>query len=422
MKYVTAQEAVKVIQSNSRIYLGGGTGIPLQLEQALIGRASELRNVEVDHVATFAGGDYLDPAYAESFRHRAFFIGPNARAAVNEGRADYVPIFLSQVPGLYRDHILPLDAALIEVSPPDAHGFCSYGVEVGVTKPATESAKVVIAEINPNMPRVLGDSFIHTKNIDYAVEVDYPLPESPSPKITPEHNIIAQLIAELIPDEATLQTGIGAIPNAVLPKLMDHRHLGIHTELFSDGVIELVNKGVITNERKALHPGKIIAGFLFGSRALYEFVDDNAMIELHPTDYVNNPFIIAQNTKMTSINSAIEVDLTGQVSADSIGDYFYSGIGGQIDFVRGSAYSKGGKAIIALPSTAKGGEVSRIVPRLKEGAGVVTSRGDVDYIVTEYGVASLRGRCICERAKELIRIAHPKFRDELSDFVKQQRW
>lgn len=422
MNYVSAEEAVKVIQSNARIYLGGGTGIPLQLEQALIGRADELRNVEVDHVATFAGGDYLDPAYAESFRHRAFFIGPNARAAVNEGRADYVPIFLSQVPGLYRDHVLPLDAALIEVSPPDAHGFCSYGVEVGVTKPAAESAKVIIAEINPHMPRVLGDSFIHTKHIDYAVEVDYPLPEAPFPEITAVHEVIAQLIAELIPDEATLQMGIGGIPNAVLPKLNDHRHLGIHTELFSDGVIELVNEGVITNERKALHPGKIIAGFLFGSQALYDFVDDNAMIELHPTDYVNSPFTIAQNTKMTSINSAIEVDLTGQVSADSIGDYFYSGIGGQIDFVRGAAYSKGGKAIIALPSTAKEDKLSRIVPRLKEGAGVVTSRGDVDYVVTEYGVASLRGKSICERAKELVRIAHPKFREELQRFVKQQRW
>ncbi len=421
-KTVSAAEAVQAIQSNSRIYLGGGTGIPLKLEQALVQRAAELRNVEVDHVATFAGGRYLDAAYAGSFRHRAFFIGPNARAAVNEGRADYVPIFLSMVPGLYRDGVLPLEAALIQVSPPDAHGFCSLGVEVGVTKTAAEEAKLVIAEINPNMPRVLGDSFIHISHIDYAVMVDYPLPEAPAPKITPEQKKIGQYIGEMIEDEATLQLGIGAIPNAVLEFLGDKQHLGIHTELFSDGVIRLVEEGIITNQRKTIHPGKIIAGFLFGSKTLYDFVDDNAMIELRPTEYVNDPFIIAQNHKMTAINSAIEVDLTGQVCADSIGETFYSGIGGQIDFIRGAARSPGGKAIVALPATAKSGELSRIVPRLKPSAGVVTTRGDVDYIVTEFGVASLRGKSIRERTAALIRIAHPQFRDELSAFVKEQQW
>lgn len=422
LKRVSAAEAVQVIESNSRIYLGGGTGIPLELEKALVARASELRNVEVDHVATFAGGSYLDPAYADSFRHRAFFIGPNARQAVNEGRADYVPIFLSMVPGLYRDGVLPLDAALIQVSPPDAHGFCSLGVEVGVTKTAAEEAKLVIAEINPHMPRVLGDSFIHVSHIDLAVEVDYPLPEALAPEITPEQKKIGQYIGEMIEDEATLQLGIGAIPNAVLEFLGDKKHLGIHTELFADGVIRLVEEGIITNERKTLHPGKIIAGFLFGSKALYDFVDDNAMIELRPTEYVNDPFIIAQNHKMTAINSAIEVDLMGQVCADSIGETFYSGIGGQIDFIRGAARAPGGKAIVALPSTAKSGDLSRIVPRLKPSAGVVTTRGDVDYIVTEYGVASLRGKSIRERAAALIQIAHPQFRDELQAYVKAQQW
>ena len=422
LKTVSAAEAVQVIQSNSRIYLGGGTGIPLELEKALVARAGELRNVEVDHVATFAGGSYLDAAYADSFRHRSFFIGPNARQAVNEGRADYVPIFLSMVPALYRDGVLPLDAALVQVSPPDAHGFCSLGVEVGVTKTAVEMAKCVIAEINPNMPRVLGDSFIHVSHIDYAVDVNYPLPEAPAPEITPEQKQIGKFIGEMIEDEATLQLGIGAIPNAVLEFLGDKQHLGIHTELFSDGVIELVDQGIITNERKTLHPGKIIAGFLFGTKALYDFVDDNAMIEVRPTEYVNDPFIIAQNHKMTAINSAIEVDLTGQVVADSIGDTFYSGIGGQIDFIRGAARSPGGKAIVALPAAAKGNEFSRIVSRLKPGAGVVTTRGDVDYVVTEYGVASLRGKSIRERAAALIQIAHPLFRDELAAFVKAQQW
>jgi acetyl-CoA hydrolase len=421
-KIRSADEAMQSITSNSRIYFGGGTGFPLQLEEALVKRADQLSNVEVIHVATFAGGDYLDPAYSESFRHKALFIGPNARQAVNDGRADYVPIFLSQAPGLFTNGVLPLDVALIQVSPPDTHGFCSYGVEVGVTKPAAEAAKLVIAEINPNMPRVLGDSFIHIKNIDIAVEVDYPLPEALFKEITLEQERIGELIAEMIPNEATLQLGIGAIPNAVLTKLDGKQHLGIHTELFSDGVIELVEKGVITNERKSLHPGKSVAGFLFGSQKLYDFVNDNAMIELHPSDYVNDPFIIAKNKNMVAINSAIEIDLTGQVVADSIGDRLYSGIGGQIDFIRGASRAEGGIPIIALPSTAKDDSISRIVSRLRPGAGVVTSRGSVHYVVSEYGVASLHGKSVRQRAQELIRIAHPNFREELKAFAKQQRW
>ena len=420
-KLVTAEEAVKAIQSYTRVYMGGGAGVPQVLGRAMVGRAAELREVEVVSVLTFAGGDYLDAKYSESFRHRALFVGANAREAVNTGRADYVPVFLSEAPGLFRDGTLPVDVALIQVSPPDAHGFCSYGVEVGVTKPAAESARQIIAEINPNMPRVMGDAFIHLSRIDQIVEVDYLLPEAVNNHISPEQERIGELVSELIPDEATLQLGIGALPNAVLSKLDGKRDLGIHSELFSDGVVEMVEKGVITNAAKTLHPGKIIAGFAFGSQHFYKFMQDNAMIEFHPTDYVNDPFIIAKNNKMISINSALEVDLSGQVCADSIGGRIYSGIGGQVDFIRGASRSNGGKAIIALPSTAKAG-VSRIVPRLKDGAGVVTSRGDINCVVTEYGVALLHGKNLRERAGELIAISHPAARDELNYFAKQQGW
>ncbi len=421
-RLTTPEEAVKVVQSGMRIYLGGGAGAPQVLSQALVQRADRLRNVEIVHVLAFSEAPYLRPEYAESFRHRALFMGPNARKAVAEGRADYTPIFLSEVPRLFREGNLPLDVAFIQVSPPDEHGFCSFGVEVGVTKPAAQAARIVVAEVNRRMPRVLGDSFIHVSKLHAIVEVDYPLPEAPQGAFSPEQARIGEYIAEMIPDGATLQLGIGSIPDAVLANLTDKRDLGIHTELFSDGVIELVERGVITNERKTLHPGKIIAGFLFGSQRLYDFVHDNAMIELHPSDYVNDPFVIAQNERMIAINSAIEIDLTGQVCADSIGTRFYSGIGGQVDFVRGAARSKGGKPIIALLSTAKNGTVSRIVPQLKPGAGVVTSRGDVHYVVTEYGVASLYGKSIRERALELIRVAHPDFRDELRHYARQQRW
>lgn len=420
-KQITAAEAVRHVASGARIYLGGGAGFPQEIERALVARAGALEQVEVVHVLTFAGGEYLQPRYAGSFRHRALFIGAPARRAVNEGRADYIPIFLSEVPELFRDGSLPLDVAFIQVSPPDQHGFCSYGVEVGVTKPAAEAARLVIAEVNPRMPRVLGDSFVHVSDIDYLVDVDYALPQPELKAITPEQEQIGNLVADLVPDEATLQLGIGALPNAVLCKLGGKRNLGIHSELFSDGVVDLVEQGVVTNAAKTLHPGKIVAGFLFGSDRLYNFVHDNAMIELHPTDYVNDPFVIAQNYKMTSINSAIEVDLSGQVCADSLGGYYYSGIGGQLDFFRGAVRSRGGKAIVALPAQARGG-VSRLVPRLREGAGVVTSRGDVHYVVTEYGVASLHGKSVRERARELIAIAHPDYREELRYFAKQQGW
>jgi acetyl-CoA hydrolase len=418
----TAEEAVNAIQSGSRVYLGGGAGAPQALEAALVARAADLRGVEVVHVLTFSGGAYLAPEYADSFRHRALFLGGNARQAVREGRADYTPIFLGEIPELFRNGSLPLDAALIQVSPPDEHGFCSFGVEVGVTKPAAQAARLLIAEINPRMPRVLGDSFIHISKFDMIVDVDYPLPTVSQGEFSATHDQIGSRVASLIPDGATLQLGIGAIPDAVLRHLGSKRDLGIHTELFSDGVIGLVEQGVITNDRKTLHPGKIISGFLFGSQDLYNFVHDNAMIEMHPTDYVNDPFVIARNERMVAINSAIEIDLTGQVCADSIGTRFYSGIGGQVDFLRGAARSRGGLPIIALPSTAKGDTVSRIVPQLTPGAGVVTSRGDVHYVVTEFGVAYLHGRSIRERAQALIAVAHPDFREELTAYAREQLW
>ena len=421
-KRTTADEAVKILQSNSRIYLGGGAGVPQVLERAMVARSRELEAVEVVSVLSFAGSEYLAPEYASSFRLRGLFLGANARTAVSEGRADYTPIFLSEIPALFRDGTLPLDVALIQVSSPDEHGFCSFGCEVGCTQPAALAARKIIAEVNAQMPRVLGNSFIHISKLDRLVETDYALPEAPQGGFTDVHNTIGQLIAGLIPDGATLQLGIGSIPDAVLFHLKDKRDLGIHSELFSDGVIDLFERGVITGEKKTLHPGKIIAGFLFGSQALYKFVNDNASIELHPTDYVNDPFIIAQNENMIAINSAIEVDLTGQVCADSIGSRFYSGIGGQVDFVRGAARARGGKPIIALPSTAKEGQESRIVPQLRPGAGVVTSRGDVHYVVTEFGIASLHGKGIRDRACELIRIAHPKFRADLERYAHAQRW
>jgi acetyl-CoA hydrolase len=333
---------------------------------------------------------------------------------VQEGRADFTPIFLSEIPGLFQRKILPIDVALISLSPPDEHGFCSFGVEVGTTKPAAESARMIIAEVNRQMPRVLGDSFIHVSRLTQVVETDYPLPEAPQGGSSAAHMRIGEIVAEMIPDGATIQMGIGSIPDAVLQNLNNHKDLGIHTELFSDGVVSLFEQGIITCSRKSFHPGKMIAGFLFGSQQLYHFVDNNAIVELHPTDYVNDPFKIAQNDNMVAINAALQVDLTGQVCADSIGPVFYSGVGGQLDFIRGAARSKGGLPIIALPATAKNDEISRISPLLTEGSGVTTTRNDVHYIVTEFGVASLYGKTIRQRARELINIAHPKFRDELT--------
>lgn len=407
--------ALSCIQSGNRIYLGGGAGVPTALIAGLIKRAPHLRNVEIDHILIFADAPYVQPQYAESFRHNALFIGSCVRQAVREGRADFTPIFLSEIPDLFRPGgTLPLDVALISLSPPDEHGFCSFGVEIGTTKPAAEEARIIVAEINRQMPRTLGDSFIHVSRLHHIVEVDHPLPEAPQGGSSALHQRVGEIIAEMIPAGATLQTGIGSIPDAVLKNLGNHKDLGIHTELYSDGIIDLVDAGVITCARKSFHPGKIIAGFTFGSQQLYEFIHNNPLIEMHPTDYVNNPFNIAKNDKMVAINSALQVDLTGQVCADSIGTQFFSGVGGQVDFIRGAARSKGGLPIIAFLSTAKNDTISRIVPTLTEGAGVVTTRNDVHYVVTEYGVASLHGQTVRRRAQELINIAHPDFRDELT--------
>ncbi|HEY7589997.1 MAG TPA: GNAT family N-acetyltransferase [Candidatus Limnocylindrales bacterium] len=408
-KIETATQAVRRIRHGSRVFIGSGAGEPQSLVAALAAREN-LDDTEIVHIMTLGVAPYAAPALDQRFRHNAFFIGANTREAVNEGRADYTPVFLSEIPRLFRDGRIVIDVALIQVSEPDEHGYCSYGVSTDIVKSAAESAKVVIAEVNSQAPRALGDCFIHVRDIDALVPCDDPILEAPQGEESDLALAIGKHIASLVEDGATLQLGIGQIPDAVLRYLGDRRDLGVHTEMFSDGILPLIEKGVITNARKTLHRGKMVASFVLGSRALYDFVDDNPMVEFHPTEHTNDPFVIAQNERMTSINSALEVDLTGQVCADSLGPLFYSGIGGQVDFVRGASRSRGGKAIIALPATADGGTVSRIVPALKPGAGVVTSRGDVHYVVTEYGVAYLHGKSIRERATALIEIAHPRFR------------
>lgn len=414
-KIVPPEKAVRVIKDNDRVFMTGNASVPQVLLQALVEYAPELCDVEITQVLALAGDEYAAPHMSPHLRVNALFISENVRKAVNEGRADFTPAFLGEIPALFANGILPLDVAMIQVSPPDEHGFCSFGIEVGVTKTAAASAKIILAEVNPKMPRTLGDSFIHVSKLDYIVEVDYDLPEIHMAGGGEVADQIGQHIAGMIPDGATLQTGIGAIPDAVLRYLTNHKHLGIHTELFADGVVDLFEQGVITCEKKSFHPGKIVAGFLLGTRRLYDFVHDNPVVEFHPTEYVNDPFNVAQNDNMVAINSAIEIDVTGQVCADSIGTRFYSGVGGQVDFIRGAARSKGGIPIIAMPSTAQRGKVSRIVPTLKPGAGVVTTRNDVHYVVTEFGVADLYGRSVRERAKALIDIAHPDFREELSE-------
>jgi len=413
-KVVDAATAVSYIDSGNLVYVGGGAGAPAVLVDALCARAPELRDVQLIHILTFIGAPYVETKYQGSFRSNSLFIGHNVRKAVQAGNADFTPIFLSEIPGLFQKKILPLDAAIISLSPPDEHGFCSFGVEVGTTKPAADSARIIIAEVNRQMPRTLGDSFIHVSRLTHVVETDYPLPEAPQGDSSPANMRIGEHIAEMIPNGATLQMGIGSIPDAVLRNLHTHKDLGIHTELFSDGVVSLFEMGIINCSRKSFHPGKMIAGFLFGSEQLYRFVDNNPIVELHPTEYVNDPFNIAMNDNMVAINAALQVDLTGQVCADSIGPVFYSGVGGQLDFIRGASRSKGGLPIIALPSTAKNDTISRIAPLLTEGSGVTTTRNDVHFIVTEYGVASLYGKTIRQRARELINIAHPNFRDELT--------
>lgn len=411
---VAADQAVASIRSGQRIYIGGGCGVPTPLLNALTRRAESLRDVEIIHMLTAGEEPTTAPELRESFRHNALFIGHNTRQAVQEGRADFTPVFLSEIPRLFQSGRLPLDAAMIQVSPPDEHGFCSLGVEVGCSLPAARAARTVIAEINEQMPRSLGDSFIHISRLDICIETNRPLCEAPQGKTNPTAEQIGRNIAALVPDGATLQLGIGAIPDAVLRALGDKEHLGVHTELFSDGVIDLVERGVIDGELKSIHQGKIVAGFILGTRRVFDWVNDNAMVELHPTNYVNDPFIIARHRRMVAINSALQVDLTGQVCADSIGTQLYSGAGGQVDFIRGAARAEDGLPIIALPATARAGALSRIVPTLAPGAGIVTSRYDVHYVVTEFGVAELYGKTLGQRARALIAIAHPAFREELT--------
>jgi 4-hydroxybutyrate CoA-transferase len=414
-QYLTAEEAVGYIQSGNRVFMTGNCSVPQKLLDGLVDRAKDLTDVELVQLLAISDVDYVAPELEGHLRVNAMFISANVRDAVNDGRGDFTPILLSDVPRLFRrKEKFPINVALVHLSPPDMHGYCSYGVEVGLTKTGAEVADLVIAEVNAQMPRALGDSVIHIDDIDIIVEVDYPIPEVQMTDANPLQQEIAQHIVELIPDGATLQTGIGAVPDAVLRLLNNHRDLGIHTELFSDGVIELVERGIINCRAKSLHPGKIIAGFVLGTQRLYDFIHDNPLCEFHPTEYVNNPYVVSQNDRMVAINSALEVDLTGQVCADSIGHRFYSGVGGQLDFIRGAGRAEGGVPIIALPSTARGNTLSRIVPELKPGAGVTTGRNDVHYIVTEYGVADLFGAPIRSRVKQLIDIAHPDFREELS--------
>ena len=417
-RIVSANEAVEAVKSHNRLFLTGNVSVPYKLLDALVERAPELENVEICQALTVGAPAYVGPEMEGHLRVNTMFISGNIRSAVQSGRADFTPVLLSEFPLLFKNGHLPLDVALIHVSLPDEHGFCSLGVEVGLTKTASESAKIIIAEVNEQMPRTLGDAFIHVGRLDYIVPVNYPLAEMSmgDGKPSPEIEKMAAYIAEMIPDGATMQMGIGAVPDAVLKYLYDKKDLGVHTELFSDGVIDLVEAGVLTSAAKTLHEGKILAGFILGTKRLYDWVDDNPLIEMRRTEYVNDPFVIAQNEKMVAINSAIEIDLTGQVCADSIGPKLYSGVGGQLDFVYGASRSKGGVPIIALPSdttTRSGKRFSRIVGMLKQGAGVVTSRNHIRYVVTEYGVADLYGKTIRQRAQALISVAHPDFREDL---------
>jgi 4-hydroxybutyrate CoA-transferase len=414
MQTVTPAQAVGSIRSRDQIYVHCAAAAPSVLLDALVSRAAELDDVGVIHLHIEGPGPHLAPDMATHFRHRALFIGPNARAAVNEGRADYVPVFLSDVPRLFESRALPLDAVFVNATPPDRHGFCSLGTSVEAMHAVIRAAKTVIVQFNPSMPKTLGDSFVHVSDIDLAVEVDVPPYEHAVGMIGDVERKIGEFVADLVPDGATLQLGIGAIPAATALALRDKRDLGIHTEMFTDAVVDLVEAGVITGARKERNRGKIVTAFVMGSRRLYDFVDDNPMVEMRPVDFTNDTHVIRSFSRMVAINSAIEVDLTGQVVADSIGHQLYSGVGGQMDFIRGAALAVEGRAIIALPSTAAGGSLSRITSALKEGAGIVTTRAHVRTVVTEWGVAELFGKSVRERAGALISIAHPAFRDALA--------
>ncbi len=414
MKYKTipAAEAVSIVKSSDRVFLQTAAATPQRLIDALVDRADTLRNVELISLHTEGEAAYVRPEYRKSFRLNALFVGKNVREAVQEGVADAIPIFLSDVPALFYRNVLPLDVAFVHVSPPDRHGFCSLGVSVDAARAAVHTARYVIAQVNPKMPRTHGEGLLHASNIDAMIEVDDPLPETPRHELSDIERKIGQNVASIVEDGATLQMGIGAIPDATLAALSHHRNLGIHTEMFSDGVVDLVEKGVVTGKYKSTHNGIVVASFLVGTRKLYDFVDDNPLVEMFGSDYVNDTKEIRKNPKVTAINSAIEIDMSGQVCADSIGQRHFSGVGGQMDFIRGAALSPDGKPIIALPSVTKRGE-SRIVPMLKPGAGVVTTRAHVQYVVTEHGIVNLHGKNMRQRAEALASIAHPDFREDI---------
>ena len=414
MRLTTPHEALAPLRDGMRVYLHGGAATPTPLIEALAGRARDLTGIETVSLHLEGPAPHVEPALEGHLRHNALFIGGNVREAVQSGRADFTPVFLSDIPALFENGALPLDVALIQVSPPDEHGYCSLGVSVDVARTAAGAAGYVVAEVNRQMPRTLGESMVHVSEIDAAVETDRPIYQQPRREPSAVHRQISAHVAALVEDGATLQLGIGGVADAVLASLTSHRDLGIHTEMFSDGVVDLVEAGVITGARKKYQPGLVVSSFVVGTQRLYDFVDNNPMVAMYPSSYTNDPFVIARHEAMTAINSALEVDLTGQVCADSIGSAFFSGIGGQVDFIRGAARSARGIPIIALPSTALGGSRSRIVARLQPGAGVVTSRGDVYYVVTEYGAASLHGRSVRDRAQALIGIAHPDFREPLA--------
>ena len=419
-KLRSADEAVRLIGSGDRVYYGGNAAIPTGLVNALAARYQELTDVQLTHVLLIGEDPLSRPEMEGHFRHNSLFVGPADRAAVNSGRADYVPIFLHQIPRLFHEQIIPLDIAMVMVSPPDEHGFMSFGVETLAARAACQNATKVIVQVNERMPRVLGDTFLHVNRVDAIVEHDAPLPTLPPHEISDVERQIGGHIRGLITDGATIQMGIGGIPDAVFESLAGLKDLGIHTEMLSDGAMNAINAGIVNGQKKTLHPGKVVITFALGSDELYDFLDNNPEIEAHPVDHVNDPFIISQNENMIAVNSAIEVDLTGQVCSDSIGPRIYSGFGGQVDFIRGAARAKNGKPIIALPATAQGGKMSRIVPFLKQGAGVVTTRADVHYVITEYGVAHIFGKNLRERTQALISIAAPEFHDDLESQAKSR--
>lgn len=412
-RLMTAEEAVKKIKSKDRVVIGHAVGEPSYLVDKMVENKEQYEDVEIVHMVAMGEGKYCQSGMEKHFRHNAMFVGGCTRDAVNSGRGDFTPTFFYQVPKLFRT-TMPVDVALIQVTSPDEHGYCSLGVSVDYTSAAVEVAKTVIAQVNDQLPRTMGESFVHVSEIDCFVEHSAPIIQLAAPKIGDVEKAIGENCASLISDGDTLQLGIGAIPDAVLLFLKDKKDLGIHSEMFSDGVVELVESGVVTNKKKTLHPGKMVVAFLMGSKKLYDFVNNNPMVEMYPVDYVNDPVVIMKNDNIVSINSCVQVDLMGQVCSESIGMTQISGVGGQVDFVRGVSMAKNGRSIIAMPSTAGKGKFSKIVPFLDEGAAVTTSRNDVDYIVTEYGIAALKGKTLKERAKALIQIAHPDFRDELA--------